>query len=112
MPKPGQRHAISEADRLRYQASWAQMQEQDPSLRLEDAGRKVGLKKATLSKILSGKQKDTTAKAALDRYFGAPPEKDRLIQAIIAVTLQLDETRRHKLHERALALLDEQLGDG
>lgn len=108
MPKKGQTQPISEEDRLRYVARLAELKQHDPTLTLERVGKEVGLKKPQISKILRGKQRQSVNKPQLDRYFGGPVADRPLVKQILSVVVQLDEVRLHKLHERALALLDDQ----
>jgi hypothetical protein len=105
--KKGQTHAISEADRLRYLARYKQLKAENPSLTYDMIGLRVGLTKGEVSKILAGKSKQSTRKPQLDRYFGL---NDQIVADIIEVVLQLDDKRRQRLYERALALLEEQDG--
>jgi hypothetical protein len=107
MPKKGQTHAIGEADRLRYLARYKQLKAENPSLTYDMIGLRVGLTKGEVSKILAGKSKQSTRKPQLDRYFGL---NDQIVADIIEVVLQLDDKRRQRLYERALALLEEQDG--
>jgi hypothetical protein len=112
MPKPGQQHAISDEDRQRYNRRHAEMKAENPSLTLEDIGRAVGLRKSNISGILNGTLKQSSRKPALDKFFGGRPEDDRIAREILQIIVRLNPLNRAKLHERALALLDEQQSSG
>lgn len=108
MPKRGQQHAITEEDRLRYVRSHREMKKADPSLTLEKIGSSVGLTKSNISGILNGTLRQSARKPQLDKFFGGRPEDDRLVQELLQIVVRLDPLRRAKLHERAMALLDDQ----
>lgn len=113
MPKRGQQHAITEEDRQRYVRRHREMKAADPSLTLEKIGHAVGLRKSNISGILSGVLRQSARKPELDKFFGGRIEDERLVREILQVIGRLDPLRRAKLHERALALLDEQqAGEG
>lgn len=108
MPKRGQTHAISEEDRLRYKDAFERMKREDPSITLERLGLRVGLTKSDMSKIMAGKAKQSVAKPLLDRVLGASIENTPIVQRLIRILAELDDGRKNRLLERALALLDEQ----
>lgn len=108
MPKRGQQHAITEDDRQRYNRRLADMRKSSPDLTLEKIGATVGLNKSNISGILKGTLRQSTRKPELDKFFGGRLEDDRTARNIIDIMRRLDTIGRAKLHERALALLEEQ----
>lgn len=106
MPKRGQSPPISEVERLRYNARWEQMKEADPDLTYESFGARIGLRKSSVSNILSGKVKRSAKKHEFAAALGL--NEDLLLKEIVQVIEKLDVSRLQRLHERALVLLEEQ----
>ncbi len=110
MPVKGQAHPISAEERSLYAERLESMHMKDRSWNQSRLAESLGVKRSAISRIFSGKAKQSPLKPRLEKLLKlsdkTPTEK--ILKDITQLVIQLDNSRRERVLERALTLLEEQ----
>ncbi len=110
MPVKGQAHPISPRERALYAERLEVMHSKDKSWNQSKIAESLGVKRSAISRIFSGKAKQSPLKPRLESVLGLRQKTptEQILKEINQIADQLDGPRRERLCERARALLDEQ----
>ncbi len=110
MPVKGIAERISPEERALYAERLEHLHSKDKSWNQARIAESLNVGRSAISEIFSGKTKQSPLKPRLEKLLGlsqkGPTEK--ILKEINQIADKLDVTRRERLYERAVALLEEQ----